>query len=124
VFASQTCTACIATRGNNVEKNDEQRERQKLLGGITGRGFLPGQSSNPKGRPHTKGLLTALRNKVGETTADGRTIEEQLVEVLVHEALVGKIGYRQSRLFSTVWKVDPGSISKSPMSPPSFGTKK
>lgn len=51
---------------------------------------MPGQSGNPKGRPYTKGLLTALRHKVAETTPDGRTIEEQLVEVLVQEALAGK----------------------------------
>lgn len=72
-----------------MENNSKQR-RTKQLGGVTGRGFLPGQSGNPNGRPHTKGLLTALRNKVAETGADGRTIEDQLVEVLVQEALRGK----------------------------------
>jgi hypothetical protein len=77
------------SRSNNVENNSKQR-RTKQLGGVTGRGFLPGQSGNPNGRPHTKGLLTALRNKVAETGADGRTIEDQLVEVLVQEALRGK----------------------------------
>jgi hypothetical protein len=29
---------------SNVEENDEQRGEPKQLGGITGRGFLPGQS--------------------------------------------------------------------------------
>jgi hypothetical protein len=47
---------------NNVQKNAEQRQQPKQLGGITGRGFMSGQSGNPHGRPHTKGLLTALRN--------------------------------------------------------------
>jgi hypothetical protein len=72
-----------------MESNLKQR-KQKQLGGVTGAGFMPGQSGNPKGRPLTKGLLTALRNKVSEVDANGRTIEARLVEVLVNEALDGK----------------------------------
>ena len=34
--------------------------------------------------------MTVLRNKVSEVSAGGKTIEAQLVEVLVREALVGK----------------------------------
>jgi hypothetical protein len=72
-----------------MESNLKQR-KQKQLGGVTGAGFMPGQSGNPKDRPLTKGLLTALRNKVSEVDANGRTIEARLVEVLVNEALDGK----------------------------------
>jgi hypothetical protein len=42
-------------------------------------------NGNPKGRPHTKGLLAALRSKVAEVDANGRT-----VEALLQEALRGK----------------------------------
>ena len=75
-----------------MEKNDQQRLEPKRLGGITGRGFLPGQSGNPSGRPRgsAKGLLTVLRSKIAEAGQDGRTIEERLVAALVEEALRGK----------------------------------
>ena len=36
----------------NVENNEQSTE--KLLGGITGKGFMPGQSGNPSGRPKKK----------------------------------------------------------------------
>jgi hypothetical protein len=63
-----------------VENNGEQR----TLGGITGRGFMPGQSGNPGGRPRTHGLLEVLRTAVDETVA------KSLVEVLLAEALKGR----------------------------------
>ena len=63
---------------------------KKQLGGVTGHGFLPGQSGNPSGRPRTKGLVNALRARVAEVGADGRTIEEALADVLVEEGLGGK----------------------------------
>ena len=75
---------------NNVEKNEEQREEPKQLGGVTGRGFLPGQSGNPTGRPRTRGLVTALRAKLAEIGPDGSSIEERLAATLIEEGLRGK----------------------------------
>jgi Family of unknown function (DUF5681) len=66
------------------------RDGSQQLGGVTGHGFRPGQSGNPKGRPRTRGLLNALKAKVQETAHDGRSIEQMLVDVLVEEALHGK----------------------------------
>jgi len=75
---------------NNGLNNAKQRRARKQLGGVTGRGFLPGKSGNPKGRPRTTGLLDALKSRVSQTTLDGRTVESLLVEVLIQEALKGR----------------------------------
>jgi hypothetical protein len=37
---------------SDVAKNEDNNERPKMLGGITGKGFMPGQSGNPTGRPN------------------------------------------------------------------------
>lgn len=67
-----------------VENNGKQRR----LGGVTGRGFMPGESGNPGGRPRTHGLLAALRAAVEEVRG-GVTVEKALVETLITEALQG-----------------------------------
>jgi hypothetical protein len=43
----------------------------RTTGGVTGKGFMPGQSGNPRGRP--KGLAKATRELVGE---DGMALVE------------------------------------------------
>jgi len=73
-----------------VENKVKQRRNGKLLGGITGKGFVPGQSGNPNGRPRTKGLLNSLKVKITEVGADGRTVEELLVAALIEEAFEGR----------------------------------
>ena len=34
--------------------NNQRENNGKLLGGITGKGFMPGESGNPAGRPKGK----------------------------------------------------------------------
>lgn len=73
-----------------MENNGKQRERSKQLGGITGRGFMPGQSGNPNGRPAHARTAGTLRFRVAEVGPDGRSLEERLIDVLLSEALRGR----------------------------------
>jgi hypothetical protein len=74
-----------------MENKVEQRHEGKLVGGVTGRGFLPGQSGNPNGRPKTSvGLINAIRAKVAERASDGRTVAEHIADMLIDESLRGK----------------------------------
>jgi serine/threonine protein kinase len=83
VVLYEMCTGRMPFEGNNA------KQPAKKLGGVTGRGFLPGQSGNPKGRPRTKGLVAALKSAVAEVTADGRTVEQAIVDELISQALRG-----------------------------------
>src|SRR4051794_6035225 len=78
---------------NNRRKiNAKQRAgmAEETLGGVTGRGFMPGVSGNPNGRPPSNGLLKLLRESVTNHGANGLTVEELLVQALIDEALKGK----------------------------------
>ena len=58
----------------------ESRPATTQRGGVTGRGFQPGQSGNPGGRP--KGLTKRVRELVGD---NGEAIAEYMFTVLRDE---------------------------------------
>jgi hypothetical protein len=54
----------------------ETAGQQRRLGGVTGKGFKPGQSGNPSGRPKSAAnLRDLLKRKYGE---DGKVLVERL----------------------------------------------
>ena len=55
----------------------ENRSVTTRPGGVTGRGFMPGQSGNPGGRP--KGLARRVRELVGE---DGELLLQFMIDML------------------------------------------
>ena len=58
----------------------QSRPESTRVGGVTGKGFTPGVSGNPGGRP--KGLSRRVRELVGE---DGGAIAEYMVSVMEDE---------------------------------------
>jgi hypothetical protein len=64
-------------------------------GGITGRGFMPGRSGNPSGRP--RGLARAAREIVGE---DGRRLAEFWLAIMEDETRRDSDRLEASRLLA------------------------
>jgi hypothetical protein len=58
----------------DVVINGDQPTKNKKLGGCTGKGFMPGQSGNPGGRPKEVGHVRALAKKYTEEAI--RTLAE------------------------------------------------
>src|SRR5262245_40764721 len=67
-------------------------------GGVTGRGFLPGQSGNPGGRP--RGLARRVRELVGE---DGHEIVDFMFETMNNQKV-----RMADRLEAAAWLADRG----------------
>lgn len=58
-------------------------------GGVTGKGFMPGQSGNPGGRPKGRGVTAQLRRLL-EELHNGKAIEELVAQRWLKDALSGK----------------------------------
>lgn len=62
-----------------------------MLGGITGKGFMPGQSGNPNGRPRKRPLTDLLAEKLEQDSGDGSSWDERLTMALLKTAAAGDV---------------------------------
>ena len=64
----------------------------KMPGGITGKGFKPGQSGNPNGRPKGMRSIPDILKKIGdeEGTLDGKSKLDVIMYKVFQYALEGK----------------------------------
>lgn len=67
------------------------------LGGVTGRGFVPGQSGNPGGRPK------ALSTLVADQTGDGAELVDFMLRVLRNKRQPTRM-----RMEAAAWLADRG----------------
>lgn len=85
----------------DVANNEDSTAPPKLLGGITGKGFMPGQSGNPLGKPKRKPLSDAYSALLGQTVppeiarqlriSEASTYAEVVAMALLKEAVKGKV---------------------------------
>lgn len=91
--------------GNNGHNNGKQR------GGVTRRGFQPGQSGNPSGRPKGQVSITAIiRRKVAEAGPNGRLVAEELVDAWIEQAKAGNYQFAKEILERVDGKVPDRTI--------------
>ncbi len=85
----------------DVANNEDSTTSSRQLGGITGKGFMPGQSGNPSGRPKRKPLTDAYMAILGKTIPpevarkldlpESATYAEVIAMSLAREAVKGKV---------------------------------
>lgn len=91
---------------------DVEEQRESNVGGITGKGFLPGRSGNPGGRAKGRSLTAIVREVLesntlgGKPIPQGKTVAEVLGDVIVKEALKGKFTFAKE-----VWDRTEGKVS-------------
>lgn len=67
-----------------------KEQRDNNIGGVTGKGFMPGQSGNPGGRPKGKSLTAVLRELLNQIPqGDNKELKEAVVKALIGKALTG-----------------------------------
>lgn len=89
-----------------MERNgsvDNQRPNNR--GGATGKGFLPGKSGNPRGRPKGRTLTEILRAKLKEKGPDGKVNADAIAEEIIKQARAGHFQYTKELLERTEGKV-------------------
>ena len=74
----------------------------KTPGGVTGKGFLPGVSGNPGGRPQ------GLAQRVRRATHDGKTIVEFMIAVARGAKIDGRKPRLADRVDANKWLADRG----------------
>jgi hypothetical protein len=72
------------------------KQREKRVGGVTGKGFRPGVSGNPRGRPRTAKFSEAVRELFAEMDPkSGEANVEQLVRHCFKKAMHGSVRHAE-----------------------------
>lgn len=75
--------------GNNGHHNGNGHPDGKMLGGITGKGFMPGQSGNPGGRPKGRSIVARLRELIDESDESSECLARAIAKTGLDMAKAG-----------------------------------
>lgn len=80
---------------------------QKQRGGITGKGFEPGQSGNPKGRPPGSVSITAEIKKKLQEIPEGQ--QKSYLELLINRILKQAVVDGNEQMIKQIWSYVDGA---------------
>ena len=66
-----------------------EKQQGKQQGGVTGKGFTPGKSGNPKGRPKKKNCIPDILKRLTSEKTGPPTKLETILSNVVDEAIKG-----------------------------------
>lgn len=94
----------------NVANNAETTPKpEKMLGGITGKGFMPGQSGNPTGRPKKQFLsemADELLEEIATDPAERKAFKEALRQKLLSKGVVSAM------TLDKMWERHEGKVTQ------------
>ena len=82
----------------NVDKTTQNND--KMVGGITGKGFVKGQSGNPNGRPRGTQSIPDMLKRIGEE--DVPDVLNERVQELFGKADIGEITMLEAVMRTTM----------------------
>jgi hypothetical protein len=89
---------------------------QKQRGGITGKGFEPGQSGNPKGRPPGSVSITAEIKKKLQEIPEGQ--QKSYLELLINRILKQAVVDGNEQMIKQIWSYIDGTPRQAENSDP------
>jgi Family of unknown function (DUF5681) len=85
----------MSTDPLSKRRSEERKINGKMPGGITGKGFKPGQSGNPGGRPKSK-PITEIYQEIFADPKIREKVKKQIIATMTRKGMAGVLERRES----------------------------